>query len=231
MRILLAMLSMIVIFTSGCAGIQNKVSKGELYPEMYREMPKTILVLPAVNHSTAADAPHLYSSTVAQPLANAGFYVLSTEVTKNFLANEGLFSGEQLSAVPPQKFGEAFGADAVLYVTIEKWDSKYYVLGGNVTVGISYRLKSTKSGSELWVYANEVVLDTSGDSNNSGGLLGAIIATAIKTATQDYVPIARRVNNLALNNIPFGGYHKLYNKDDKTLVVVPKDKLNSKDVQ
>jgi len=230
MRTLLVVFSMMVIFTSGCATV-NKAPKGELYPEMYREMPKTVLVLPAVNHSTAADAPDLYSSTVAQPLANAGFYVLSTEITKKFLASEGLSSGEQLSAVPPQKFGETFGADAVLYVTIEKWDSNYYVLGGNVTVGISYQLKSTKSGSELWSYKNEVVLDTSGDSNNAGGLLGAIIATAIKTATQDYVPIARRVNNLALNNIPFGGYHKLYKKDNATLVVVPKNSLNSKNIQ
>ncbi|NOX90949.1 MAG: hypothetical protein GXP18_00435 [Gammaproteobacteria bacterium] len=229
MRILLAMLGMMAILTSGCATI-DKASKGELYPEMYQEMPKTVLVLPAINRSTAADAPHLYSSTVAQPLANAGFYVLSTEVTKKFLENEGLSSGEQLRGIPPQKFGETFGADAVLYVTIEKWDSNYYVLGGNVTVKISYQLKSAKSGSELWAYENEVVLDTSGDSNNSGGLLGAIIATAIKTATQDYVPIARRVNNLALNNIPFGSYHKLYKKDVETLVVVPKNKLGNKNI-
>lgn len=208
-----------LLVLSGCA-VNNKVAKGEVYPAMYREMPKTVLVLPAINHSTAADAPYLYSSTIAQPLANSGFYVLSTEVTQKFLDNEGLNTGDQLASVPPQKFGKIFGADAVLYVTIDKWDTNYYVLGGNVKVGISYKLRSTKTGEELWAYANELVMDTSGDSNG-GGLLGALIATAIKTSTQDYVPIARRVNYVALNTIPFGGYHNLHGKDSKLMIVPP----------
>jgi hypothetical protein len=213
-------LSIALLVISGCA-VNNRIPKGEVYPEMYREMPKTVMVLPAVNHSTAADAPHLYSSTIAQPLANSGFYVLSTEITQKFLDNEGLNTGDQLLSVPPQKFAQIFGADAVLYVTIERWDTNYYVLGGNVKVGISYKLKSTKTGAELWAYANELTMDTSGDSNNGGGLLGALIATAIKTSTQDYVPIARRVNYIALSTIPFGGYHKLYGKDSQQMIMPP----------
>lgn len=212
-------LSVMLLALSGCA-TQNKVAKGEVYPEMYREMPKTVLVLPAVNHGTAADAPNLYSSTIAQPLSDSGFYVLSTEITKKFLDNEGLNTGEQLIAVPPQKFAETFGADAVLYVTIERWDTNYYVLGGNVKVRLSYKLKSCKTGALLWAYDNEVVVNTSGDSNN-GGLLAALIATAINTSTQDYVPIARKVNYLALSNIPFGGYHKLHGQDSKQMIVPP----------
>ena len=209
-----------LLVLSGCA-VNNKVAKGDVYPAMYKEMPKTILVLPAINHSTAADAPHLYSSTIAQPLANSGFYVLSTEVTKKFLDNEGMNTGEQLVSVPPQKFAEIFAADAVLYVTIDRWDTNYFVLGGNVKVGISYKLKSTKTGEELWAYANELVIDTGGDSNNGGGLLGALIATAINTSTQDYVPIARKVNYVALNTIPFGGYHNLHGKDSKLMIIPP----------
>jgi len=218
-----AMLSLTsLILFSGCATIQ-KTPKSELYPAMYQEMPKTVLVLPAINQSTAADAPNLYTSTIAQPLSNAGFYVLSTEVTQKFLENEGLTTGEQLSSVPAQKFADIFGADAVLYVTINKWETNYFVIGGNVTVGISYVLKSTKTGAELWTYANEVRINTSGDSNN-GGLLGALIATAINTVNQDYVPIARRVNYMALNTIPFGGYHKLHGKDGSMMLVIPKKK-------
>lgn len=204
-----------VFVLSGCAA--NQVPKGELFPKMYSDMPKTVLVLPAINHSTAADAPYLYSSTIAQPLANAGFYVLSTEITRKFFENEGLTTGEQLSAVPPAKFRQIFGADAVLYVTIEKWDTNYFIIGGNVTVGISYLLKSTRTGAELWSYANQMVVDTGGDSNNNGGLLGALIATAIKTSTQDYVPIAAQVNFMALNNIPYGDYHNLHGKDQSMM--------------
>lgn len=223
--LILITLAVATLFLTGCA---TTSPKGELYSKMYNEMPKTVLVLPAVNHSTAADAPDLYSSTVAEPLANAGFYVLPIEVTDKFLKNEGLSTGEQLSAVPVQKLGKTFGADAVLYVTINKWDTNYYVVGGNVRVGIDYLLKSTKTGEELWSYSNETEVDTSGG-NVGGGLLGKIIATAISTSTQDYVPLANRVNYMALNTIPYGEYHKLYGQDKGQAVYVPaKDDASQK---
>ncbi len=200
-----------LLLMAGC--VVNPVSKSGAFPEMYNEHPTTILVIPAINHSTAADAPILYSSTINEPLANAGFYVLPIELTDQFLRNEGLSQGEQLKDVPPQKFAKHFGADAVLYVTISKWDTNYYVIGGNVTVGISFKLKSTKTGLTLWAYKDQLVMDTSGDSNNRGGIFGALIATALTTAAQDYVPVARNVNIMALRAIPFGKYHKMYGKD------------------
>lgn len=206
---LLIILSIGMLALSGCAVTKPK---SELYPSMYSEMPKSILILPAVNQSTAADAPNLYSSTIAQPLANAGFYVFPTEVTQKFFQNEGLTRGEQFASIPTQKYSKIFGADAVLYVTIVKWDTNYYVFGGNVTVGIKYSLKSTKTGNQLWKYENELVLDTSGN-NNSGGLLAMLINAAVTTAVQDYVPVARQVNFISLSTIPFGKYHKSHRKD------------------
>lgn len=220
-RILLLLSAISLLLMSGCA--INTVSKGEAFPDMYAEKPSAILVVPAINYSTAADAPILYSSTINEPLSNAGFYVLPTEITDLVLQNEGISEGEQLKDVPPQKFAEHFGADAVLYVTIEKWDTSYFVIGGNVTVGIDFRLKSTKTGATLWAYKDELVMDTSGDSNNGGGILGAIIATAIATATQDYVPVARNVNVMALSAIPYGKYHKLHDKD--IAVNIPSNKI------
>jgi len=216
----LFLIGLLGILMSGCV---SQAPKRDLYATMYQDLPKSVLVLPAINHSTAADAPNLYASTVAQPLANAGYYVMSTEITQRFLQNEGLVDGEQLLSVPVQKFQQIFGADAVLYVTIEKWDTNYFIIGGNVTVGISYVLKSTKTGNVLWTYANQIVMDTSGDSNNGGGLLGALIATAITTSTQDYVPIARNINYMALGTIPFGSYHKDHGKDHDQLVNVPSE--------
>ncbi len=221
MKILGPFLVCVMSLAFAACTMPQQVAKGDLYPEMYRDMPKSILVLPAINHTTAADAPNLYSSTVAQPLSNAGFYVFPEEITDRFLANEGLTEGAQLLRVPVRKFKKAFGADAVLYVTINKWDTNYYVVGGNVTVGISYVLKATDTGKTLWRYANTVVMDTSGNSNNDGGLLGAIIATAIKTSTQDYVPIASQINYMALNTIPYGRYHQEFGKDKTTMVYVP----------
>ena len=216
-RFLLLLITASVLLLSGCA-VNEKVTKGQAFPEMYEESPVSILVVPAINNSTAADAPLLYSSTINEPLSNAGFYVLPIEITDRFLRNEGISDGSQLKDIPPQKFAEPFGADAVLYVTIEKWDTNYYVIGGNVTVGVKFQIKSCKTGDTLWVYNNEVKVDTSGDANNAGGLLGAMIATAIATATQDYVPVARRVNVLSLQSVPFGGYHDAHKQDVEMMI-------------
>jgi len=214
---LMSLLGVVILLTSGCA---SQVTKQQAFPGMYNERPDAVLVIPAINKSTAADAPILYSSTINEPLSNAGFYVLPIELTDRILRNEGMSEGEQLTKIPPQKFAEYFGADAVLYVTINKWDTNYYVIGGNITVGVNFQMKSCKTGDTLWSYNNEMVLDTSGDANNGGGLLGAIIATAIATAIQDYVPVARRLNTVALTQIPFGKYHALHKKDGNNLVNV-----------
>ena len=216
MKAKLLILSTIVLFNTGC--MMQTTTKSEAFTEMYNEKPTSVLVIPAINHSTAADAPDLYSSTINEPLSNAGYYVLPMELTDRFLRNEGLSEGEVIKNVPAQKFAEFFGADAVLYVTIEKWDTNYYVIGGNVTVGADFQMKSCKTGETLWTYKNEMVLDTSGNNNNGGGLLAALISTAIATATQDYVPVARNVNVLSLQAIPFGKYHKLHGKDQTVAI-------------
>ena len=218
MRFNLLFVALLFLFATGCA--MNTATKGQAYPEMYNEKPVAILVVPAINHSTAADAPILYESTINEPLSNAGFYVLPIEVTNRFLRNEGISEGEVLKDIPPQKFAEPFGADAVLYVTIDKWDTNYYVIGGNVTVGASFFMKSCKTGATLWSYQDEIPLDTSGDS--SAGLLVAMIATAINTGMQDYVPIARNVNLMTLRSIPFGKYHNSHDKDQSQSIKLGK---------
>ena len=207
-----------MLLLSGCA---STVTKGKAFPLMYDEKPITVLVIPAINHSTAADAPILYSSTINEPLSNAGFYVLPMEITDRFLRNEGLTDGEQFKDIPPQKFSEIFGADTVFYATIEKWETSYYVIGGHVSVGVDFRMKSTKTGETLWNFKETLRVDTG--SGNSGFLLLDLVVTAAQTAIQDYVPIARKVNLIAMNAMPFGKYHNQHGKDQET--TIPKTKI------
>ena len=217
----LLLISTIAVLSSSCS---NNSTKGQAFSQMYNENPVAILVLPAINHSTAADAPILYSSTINEPLSNAGFYVLPIEVTNKFLRNEGLTDGSSLKDIPPQKFAEPFGADAVLYVTIQTWDSNYAITAGNVTVESSFHMKSCKTGETLWRFKDRLVVNTSG--NSGGGLLAAIIATAIATSLQDYVPIARDINKLALKTVPYGKYSNMYGKDKGQVVDMNKVPTN-----
>ncbi|MFT6778548.1 MAG: hypothetical protein ACJAV1_002488 [Paraglaciecola sp.] len=202
-----------VVYLSGCTTI---LTKSEAYPSMYKGQTDSILVVPVVNRSTAADAPELYSTTIAQPLAEAGYYVMSVPMVEMMLAMEGVVDGEQLKGIDSSKFKTIFGADSVLFVTINQWDTNYYVTGGNVTVGADFEIVSTTTNETLWNYRNIVVINTSG---NSGNLLADIISTAISTAITDYVPIARQVNFSVVNTLPVGKYHSRHGQDGNDKVV------------
>lgn len=198
-----------VFMLGGCARPQV-VTKKDAFPEMYKQQPLSVLVVPAINHSTAADAPELYSTTIAEPLSEAGYYVMPIPLTNMILNGEGIVDGEQLKGVDAGKFRSLFGADAVLYVTINQWDTSYYVTGGNVSVDADFRLVSTADNSSLWHYRGTIVYDTSG---GSGNLLVDIISTAISTAQTDYVPLARQVNRSVITTLPVGKYNPRFGQD------------------
>ena len=202
----------------------TKVTKQEAFPEMYQQAPLSILVLPPINETTAADAKEYYSTTLAQPLTAMGYYVFPIEVVTEMMKHEGAYDTETLTNVPPEKFKQHFGADAVLFVKITKWDTAYYVIGGHVTVGVDFLLKSTSTGTELWKYNGVLTVSTS-PGTAGGGLIGLaihVVATAINTAVADYMPVARQANAMVISTIPCGKYHPLYGQDQATPVVLQK---------
>lgn len=221
----------IIVFTLSLIGCAPRLSKQEFAPKMYKQHPVSILILPPQNKSTAADAKEYYSTTIAEPLTNSGYYVYPVEIVNDILKQEGLFDTETMLNVPPQKFKEFFGADAVMYVTILKWDTQYLITSGSVSVKIACELKSTTTGDVLWFYDEVVSVNTSGDSGGAGGWAGLLIqaiSTAINTATTQYVAVARKANAQILLAIPYGKYHPKYNTDAKTMIEkkekVPKKK-------
>jgi hypothetical protein len=206
----------------GCKTFQ---AKEDYSPKMYSERPLSILVLPPVNKTTAADSKEYYATTVAQPLTNSGYYVFPMEVVYDILQQEGLSDAETMSNIPPQKFREFFGNDAVLYVSILKWNTSYVVVSGSVTVQAECELKSSITGETLWAYNEEVTVSTEGSNYGSGGWVGLIakvVSTAIQTATQDYVPLATTANEKIFATLPYGKYHKRFDHDKKDRIEVKK---------
>lgn len=215
-RLTLGIFVAVAVVAAGCAGPKT-ITKMEKFPLMYEEKPLTILILPPINESTAADAKAYYATTIQEVVSYWGYYVLPYEVTSDVLKMQGIYDAELIRNVPLGKFREYFGADAVLFTTIKKWDLSYMVLASNLTVSISEELKSTKTNQTLWAYTGTVVVDLSGG-NTGGGLAGLIakaIVTAASSAMADYVPYARQANYRALSTFPFGKYHPNYMKDQK----------------
>jgi hypothetical protein len=215
-QVILFSIFMASIFTACIT--PTMVTKASKFPLMYEEKPLSILILPPMNETTAADAKEYYSTTIQEPLAYIGYYTFSYPITSEILKMEGIYDSEMLVNTPLSKFREYFGADAVLFTTIKKWDVSYVVLASNLTVSIDCLLKSTKSDQILWKYSGTVVVDLSGGGNSSGwiGLIAKAVETAINTAVADYVPYARQANYLALNSIPAGKYNAQYNIDQQS---------------
>lgn len=88
-------------------------------------------------------------------------------------------------------------------------------------------LRSTTTDEVLWSYKARQVVDTAGQS--SGFLLVDIIKTAVTTAMTDYLPIAYRVNAVAVTTMPFGVYHPEVGTDGDSGVIrksVKEDAVN-----
>jgi hypothetical protein len=153
------------------------------------------------------------------------------EVVYDVLQQEGLFDTETMLNVPPNKFKEFFGADAVLYVTLLEWNSKYFLTSGSVDVKAACELRSTQTGETIWFYDEEVSANTTGESGGASGLAGLLVkavTTAIKTATQSYIPLARDASAKIFLAMPYGKYHEEYDHDQKNKVEKKKSQTEEK---
>ncbi|MHB8829725.1 MAG: GNA1162 family protein [Syntrophales bacterium] len=211
--LLLIMVILTGVSLSACA--PKMVTKGDKFPLLYQDSPSSILILPPMNESTAAEAKDYYATTIQEPLSFRGYYVFPYEVTTDILKMEGIYDSELMKDIPLQKFREYFGVDAVLFTTIKKWNLSYMVIAANLTISIDCELKSTSSNAILWRYNGTVVVDLSGGNAGGGiaGLVAKAIVAAVSSAMADYVPHARTANYMALNTMPYGKYHALYGKD------------------
>jgi hypothetical protein len=176
--------------------------------------PRSILVVPAANKSVDVDAPNYLLTTLTVPLAEKGFYVFPVHTAKTVLEQEGLYEGEQIHQQPPAHLAQMFGADAVLYVTINQWDAKYVLLSTTVTVDFDYKLVY-KDGTELW-RANKR-MQYSPQNQNTGhplaNLIAAAVTAAIERAAPNYMPLTQMANNDVFiwgpTAIPNGPYRKV----------------------
>ena len=185
------------------------------YTKLVAAQPRSILVVPVVNKSVDVNAADYFLSTVPIPVAERGYYVFPVNLVKRLLEDDGLADPFLVHGADPMRLAALFGADAVLYVSIERWDAKYVVIQTSVTVQTKYLLKDGKTGDTLWQDEEKAVY--SSNQNNQGGLIGAIVGAAITKAAPNYMPLARQANWTAFRypgpGFPSGPYHPEFGKD------------------
>jgi len=194
---------------SGCAA----PLKPHDFTEFHKAPPRSILIVPVVNRSLDVDASNYVLSTLTIPLAELGYYVFPVNTVKVVLEQEGLYEPEQIRNMDTAKLASLFGADAVLFVTINRWDAQYIVLTTTVTVEFDYEL-SRNDGTRIW-HANKR-MQYSPQRNQQQGthplavLITAMVDAAVTRAAPNYLPLTQQANNQVFvmehTKLPAGPY-------------------------
>lgn len=214
MRMVFVILGLSVL--TGCVTPPEKMDMSAFHAAA----PRSILVVPTINKSLDVDAPNYVLAALPVPIAEKGYYVFPVNTTKYVLEQEGYYEGEQIHQQPTSSLAKLFGADAVLYVSINRWDAQYALITTTVTVEFDYRLVS-KDGADIWKENKRMQYQPQ---NNSSGspiamLLVAAINAAITRAAPNYMPLTQQANQevfiLGPNAIPDGPYLEATSKQAK----------------
>jgi len=171
-------------------GACSTVPKEDPYVLYRQHMPKSILVFPPVNNSVEVNAPYSWVTTVSKPLAEQGYYVFPVGVIDEFMKSNGLPNPEDMRTAPLDKIHQIFGADAVLYVTLEQFGQKFEILQSTTRVDAVAQLVDVKTAQVIW----EGSLDyAQRNKSNGGGLIGALIDAAITQVGSQMADVSHNV--------------------------------------
>ena len=215
-RGLLLPLAGFLVLSLGCAAAPPKKD----YTAFRAANPRSILVVPVVNNTTNVEAPGLFLSTMPIPIAERGYYVFPVNMVRRVLEDEGLSDPNLVHTADTARLCNLFGADSVLYVSIEGWTAQYMVITTQVTVEFDYVMKDAKTGDTIWKEHKKVVYapqQQSGGGNPLASLVAAAVQAAVTKAAPNYMPLARQANAEVINTpgvgLPAGPHNKEYGKE------------------
>jgi len=186
-------------------------------------MPASILILPPVNQSMEVMAPYKYLSTITRPIAEKGYYVFPVAVIDALMKENGVTTPEDMHQIPLAKIKQIINPDAILYVTIKEWGTKYKVLDSQTIIIVYAKLIHTESETVIWQNERQVVKSST---NNSNSLAEMLIAALINQVMSNFldpsIEVARGLNNLLYYNstdgLLSGKYHPLFDENQKKCI-------------
>ncbi len=163
-----------------CLAVTACASQGQApdYTAFKAAKPRTILVLPPVNHTPDVNATNGLLSQMTLPLAEGGYYVVPVTLETETFRQNGLSAPDEIIQAPAEKLRTTFGADAALYTTITAYGSVYHVIDSNTIVTASAKLVDLKSGSVLWTGIGSAA-SSEKRQNSGGGIVGILVSAAM----------------------------------------------------
>src|SRR5262245_20108027 len=182
------------------------------YTNYRQHPPRSILVLPPMNQSTAVEATYGYLSTVTRPVAELGYYVFPVAAVDQFLKDNGLPSAAEMHQVSLGRVAEVVGADAVLFITVEEYGTKFLLFNSATIVQARAKLVDTRTGLLLWEGRRRVQRNSnSGGGSPLAALVVAIVSQALNSSTDAAHNVSRAANVMLFNTtdqgLLYGPYH------------------------
>ena len=155
-------------------------------PATARALPRSIVVLPPLNHSPDVQASASVLAQATVPLADAGYYVIPVTLMTETFRQNGLEVPEDIHAISPRQLRRIFGADAALYIEVMDYGARYKVVASETAVRLQGKLVDLRNGRTLWQgegrASNEVGMSSS---RNLSTQLVAVLLTQVVSSVTD----------------------------------------------
>jgi hypothetical protein len=181
---------------TGCATHQPRYD----YTAFRSSKPSSILVLPPLNQSPDLRASYSVMSTVTVPLAESGYYVFPTAVVDDTFRENGLENPGEMHQAPLAKLREIFGADAVLYLTVEKYGTVYQVIDSATVVAVTGKLVDARTGVLLWA-GKASASDAESRQSSGGGMVGLLVTALVRQVIGSVGDPGHQVSVMANNRL------------------------------
>lgn len=207
-----------VILMTACA---TKQPVNFDYTAFKASKPRSILVMPPVNHSPDVAASLSMLSVATMPLAEAGYYVMPVTLVSETFKQNGITVADDAQNVSLEKLRQIFGADAALYITVDNYGTSYRVVDSVVEVRASAKLVDLRTGAQLW-QGSASASSAENNSNNNQGAIGILVGALIKqiinsVSDQSYVIASRASQRLLATGqaggLLYGPYNPKYGTD------------------
>jgi len=139
--------SLLVILTA-CASPRQKVKISIKLAGLDKLPPLKLAILPLEGEQEGA---RFFREALHVSLMDTRLDLIERFLVDGTLEKNGWNNGSHLLLdLPPQKLGEALGADVLLYGKVTKWNKLYAILYSTVTTGLELKLVDARTGELLW---------------------------------------------------------------------------------
>ncbi|MBI5892894.1 MAG: DUF799 family lipoprotein [Deltaproteobacteria bacterium] len=155
------------------------------------KIPKSIAVLPVRGEKAESDARHLFRVMAHEKLSQLNYNLLPLEAIDDKLTKANINRKEFLEK-PPAEMAKLLGVDAVVYVTITNWSTRFLLAYASIDMEARFDMYAANTGERIWTaeYGHEES-DTSIDKE-----------TLKIKITKIYEPMIQKVVDAAFSTLP-----------------------------